>query len=232
MFKSFKNFLSYFNPANNPVFVGRQLKHPNGLFAAKVASGMNVSNKNLYDLTFRSLELNDGDRILEIGFGNGYFFNELSRKNNTAKLFGVEISKEMVRQCLKLNQQLIADGKLEVSHVSDSVLPYPDKSFEKAIAINLIYFWGNPIEYIKELSRVLKNQGELHIGIRPYSVLSQLPFAKGHFNIQYDNWWIDLFEKCGFQLMSNKSISEPTLQFNGKAYEMSGVCWIFKKQKD
>ena len=231
MFEFFKKLLAGLNPANNPVFVGQQLKRPKGLFAAKVADGMNVSNKNLYDLTFSNLDLKDGAHILEVGFGNGYFFKALSNKNSSVKLFGVEISKEMIRQCEKLNKQLIADHKLEVRYVSDSTLPYPDKYFEKAIAINLIYFWENPIENIEALHRVLKDQGELYIGVRPFRILSQLPFAENHFNIQQDEWWIDLFEKCGFELISNKSAAEVPLQFNGSTYEMSGTCWVFKKME-
>lgn len=229
MLHYFKNFFASLKLANNAYFVGRQLRNPNGLFAAKVAEGMNESNKNIYGLIFDNLEIDDGDRLLEIGFGNGYFFNALSQKNNSVKLYGIETSKEMIRQCGKLNKQLIADNKLEISHVSNSVLPYPDQYFDKAIAINLIYFWENPMENIEELSRVLKNQGRLYIGIRPYNVISQLPFAKTHFNVQQDNWWIELFEKFGFQLSSHSSITEPPLQFNGNAYEMSGVYWMFQK---
>ncbi len=232
MFVFLKNLLSKFNPANQATFVGKQLKNPTGIFANKVAAGMNVSNKNLYDLTFSNLELSDGEMVLEIGFGNGYFFEQLSRKNRNVKLFGAEISKEMISQCSKLNYKLIADQKLDVKLFSGSTLPYENKMFDKAIAINLIYFWQNPADNIKELNRVLRNDGELLVGIRPFNVLSHLPFAQEGFNIQKDHWWIELFESYGFRLTNNLTTTELPLQFNGKTYEMSGTCLVFKKWKD
>lgn len=225
----FKKVLSLLNPADNSNLVGNQLKKPSGLFASKVAKGMNVCNKNLYDLVSSNFILRDNDKVLEVGFGNGFFFEQLHQKNRNAKLFGVEISKEMVRQCLKLNRNLVAIMQLEIKHISNEIMPYYDEMFDTILAINLIYFWENPIENIKELKRVLKNNGQLIIGVRPFHILSHLPFAKGIFNIQEDNWWIELIENNGFKLITNQSITDTPLQFDGKTYEMGGTCWVFKR---
>lgn len=224
-----KVFFALINPANNGSFVGKQLKKPNGFFASKVAKGMNVSNKNLYDLTFQNIDLKDYEKVLEIGFGNGYFFEQLSQKNQRAKLFGVEISKEMVRQGSKLNRKLVADKTLEIKHFDGLSLPYEHEMFDKAIAINLIYFWQDPMAHIKELNRVLKPNAELLVGIRPFDVLSQLPFAQENFNIQQDDWWIKQFEMLGFRMVKELTTAEPPLQFNGTSYPMRGICWVFEK---
>ncbi len=231
MLSILKGLLSLINLANNGSFVGKQLKNPNGLFARKVAKSMNLSNKSLYDLIFKNLQLSDQENILEIGFGNGYFFEQLSQKNQNAQLFGVEISKEMIKQCAKLNKKIIADKKLEIKHFDGLVFPYGDEMFDKAIAINLIYFWENPIEHIKELNRILKPDGVLYIGVRPFDVLSHLPFVQENFNIQQDHWWIELFENAGFNLINNQSTTELPLRFNGKTYQMAGACWVFRKSK-
>jgi SAM-dependent methyltransferase len=231
MLTPLKKLFSFLNPARNSSFVGKQLKNPTGLFASKVARGMNESNKKLYDLTFQNLEVIDHDKILEIGFGNGYFFDQLNQKNQNAKLSGVEISKEMISPCTKLNEHIIAEIKLEIKHFDGLNLPYENEFFDNAIAINVIYSWENPSENIKELNRVLKLDGALKIGIRPFNVLSHLPFAKEHFNIQKDDWWIDSFQKEGFLLINNQSTTEMPIQFNGKTYNMNGTCLTFKKSK-
>jgi ubiquinone/menaquinone biosynthesis C-methylase UbiE len=231
MFSFLKHFLKSFNPASNATFVGKQLKKPSGFFASRVAKGMNKSNKKLYDLMFQSMVLNNDENILEIGFGNGYFFEELSQKNPKTKIWGVEISNEMIDQCSRINKKLIADEKLNIKHYDGLTLPYADNMFDKAIAINLIYFWENPTENIRELHRVLKPSGELFIGVRPFKILNQLAFAQESFNIKQDHWWIEIFQMLGFQLAENLNFEEPTLQFNGKTHQMSGTCWIFKKTK-
>ncbi len=229
MLSIIEKLLSLLNPANNAYFVGKQLKKPNGFFASKVAKGMNVSNKNLYDLVFQNLDLKNNENVLEVGFGNGFFFKQINQKNQSANFFGVEISKEMIRQCIRLNNELIINKTLEVTHFSGVILPYEKEFFDKLIAVNLIYFWENPTENIKELHRVLKPNGELFIGIRPFEVLKELPFTKETFNLQQDSWWITLFETYGFQLNKNQIIEELPLQFNGKTYEMAGICLLFKK---
>lgn len=231
MFPFLKKIFASFNPANDVNFVSKQLRKPSGILASKVAKGMNLSNKNLYVLTFKNLKLHGYEKVLEVGFGNGYFFKLLSQKNYNIQLFGVEVSKEMMRQCTKLNRRLMTDKKLEIKLCNGLILPYEDEMFEKAIAINLIYFWENPTENVKELNRVLKMKGDLYIGIRPFDVLSHLPFAQNNFNIQEDDWWIELFEKLGFSLINNQYITDTPLQFNGKIYDMKALCWVFKKSK-
>jgi len=231
MLSLIKRIISFVDPSQNSNFVGSQLRKPHGLLASKVASGMNLSNKALYETMIQNLKPNDYDNILEIGFGNGYYFNDIYETNDTINLLGVEISREMLYECRKINHALISENKLDIRLGTDNQLPFPADSIDKVIAINLIYFWENPSASIDEIFRVLKSKGEVHIGIRPYNILSKLPFAKNHFNIQTDNWWINQFEKSGFILTQEVTQSESPIIFNKESYEMCGKNLIFKKGK-
>ena len=51
----------------------------------KVGEMMNKANEFLYDFTSSTMELTENQTILEIGFGNGNFFDKLFSKANNLK---------------------------------------------------------------------------------------------------------------------------------------------------
>ncbi len=54
-----------------------QLRKPKGIFALKVGNKMNELNSYLYDISIDKINPEDNEAILEIGFGNGKFFDKI-----------------------------------------------------------------------------------------------------------------------------------------------------------
>ncbi len=71
----------------DPEFIAQQLRRPSGDFASEVGQKMNQVNEPLYDLTLDVMQPEDNNKILEIGFGTGKFFNKLF-----ARADGLEVS--------------------------------------------------------------------------------------------------------------------------------------------
>jgi len=88
---------------------------------------------------------------IEIGIGSGLFAEKLNIK------FGIDPSERML-EFAKQRNIIVEKGIAEN-------LPYDNNSFDFALFITSICFIDNPIKAIKETHRILKNDGEIIIGI-------------------------------------------------------------------
>ena len=98
---------------------------------------------------------------IEIGVGSGLFAEKLKIK------YGIDPSEKMLKLAKKRNV-LVEKGVAEN-------LPYDNNSFDFAIFVTSICFVDNPVKAIKETHRILKNDGEIIIGIiDKNSILGQI----------------------------------------------------------
>ncbi|RPH32709.1 MAG: class I SAM-dependent methyltransferase [Bacteroidales bacterium] len=118
--------------------------------------------KNTVDKTYKSIlenidsELNVNQNILEIGTGTGII--PFSVCSKVSSITAIDISPEMIR---------IANQKRKDSNiknidfqVQDSYsLTFPDKSFDIAIASNLLHLLYEPEKPLNEVKRVMKDDG-------------------------------------------------------------------------
>ncbi len=148
----------------NTQFMAQQLRKPSGEFAQKVGEQMNKFNEVLYDFVFSLMQIEDYDHILEIGFGNGKFFNKLFTTAKLLSVKGVDFSDEMIEEAELNNQSLISTRALKLYNRSSDNLPFPENVFDKVFCNMVIYFWDNPENYLKEIRRVLKPDGKFYAG--------------------------------------------------------------------
>ncbi len=114
------------------------------------------------------LNLKPNSRVLEIGFGPGVDIQRVSRQVQQGFVAGIDHSSVMVHQASRRNAEAIRAGQVELQQGSaDSLLPYPDASFDWIFAINVAQFWQQPQQVLKELQRVLKPSGKVAIAIQP-----------------------------------------------------------------
>ena len=209
--------------------LAKQLRKPSGRIAKKVGKKMNESNESLYDFALEAFELSDGDHILEIGFGNGKFFNKIFSKKNDLKIYGLDYSADMINQARANNQGNINDGKLTLRYGSSDKIPFPEKSFDKVFCINVVYFWEEPGKHLQEILRVLKPGGKFYSILRAKESMLQMPFTKYGFVIYSQDEWESVLKNNHFTIDSVKKITEPELIFENKKYQNQSLCFIAKK---
>jgi SAM-dependent methyltransferase len=104
------------------------------------------------------------DRVLEIGFGPGRLVRLLAAR--AGFVAGVDISWVMVGQASRVNLGAIRQRRVELQQGEVSHLPYPDRAFTKACALNCFQFWLRPEHDLREVRRVLEDGGRLLLGLR------------------------------------------------------------------
>jgi ubiquinone/menaquinone biosynthesis C-methylase UbiE len=163
--------------------VAAQLRKPEGEYALTIAEKMNESNLLLNTYTIEALDITEGDSILEIGMGNGYFVKQIVESDTNVIYSGCDYSPAMIEESIRLNQDLV-DQSVAQFHLADAHdLPFPDSSFTKIFTVNTIYFWEDVGAVLAEFSRLLKSGGILTIAVRPKEVMQQYPFTQYGFTM-------------------------------------------------
>ena len=132
---------------------------PSGEAGADMLRYMNEEHS---DLTLWALDLfdyNKDDRILDIGCGGGATLRNLAERVTDGHLTGVDYSDVSVALSKETNAELIESGRMEIVSGSVSELPFEDNVFNKVITVESFYFWPAPVESLKEVRRVLANDG-------------------------------------------------------------------------
>ncbi len=226
----FQRILSFFKRKPDPELIARQLRKPSGKFAHRVGQQMNEVNEPLYDLLLDIMQPQDNETILEIGFGNGRFFDKLTSRANDLHVNGIDYSKEMVAEAKKYNEKYVASGKLDIQMGSSDNLPFPANTFDKVFCNNVIYFWETPEDHLKEIHRVLKPGGKFYTGIRTRDNMRSLPFVKYGFSLYDSDEWKNLLEQNGFIFKGAHIKEEPQTEFEGKSIQLESCCIIGEKK--
>jgi len=210
--------------------LAKQLRKPSGWMAKKMSIKMNESNRFLYDFTLNEMHLSNNESILEIGFGNGKFFDEIFLKNPDLKVAGLDYSAEMVNAARNNNQCAINADKLTLRYGNSDKIPFAENSFDKVFCINVVYFWNAPEKHLREIHRVLKPGGRFYSVIRDKEAMLKMPFTRYGFIIYEKDEWETILENNNFSIHEVKKIIEPALKFDNKHFQHQSLCFIAEKR--
>ncbi len=223
MFKKFFQRLKF-------KMMAKQLRRPSGVMGGKVGSMMNKANEFLYDFTLDVMQPLKNDSTLEIGFGNGKFFEKIFSKAEGLKVTGLDFSETMFKAASENNKEAIANGKLTLQFGSSDKLPFPDHSFDKIFCINVIYFWDEPKQHLQEMFRVLKPGGRFYATVRTKESMMKMPFTKYGFSFYDTARWIKLLNETGLIFVEEKPVDEPVVEFDGNKLLVQSLCVVAEKK--
>ena len=81
-------------------YISNQFSKPRGIGGVISTFVMNKINRKLYESVIENIKVKKGDKVLDIGFGNGQLINELSLVND-GQFYGIEISEDMINKGCK-----------------------------------------------------------------------------------------------------------------------------------
>ena len=189
----------------DPATLARHLGNPEGEIGRAVIANLNISNAGGYSAALRKLTVNAGDRM--IGFGNGREIPGVLSLAQDVSYFGLEISETMVADAKTFNAEAIHQGRVTLVHGTSATIPADPGVFSKALALNTIYFWPNPVTDLKELRRVLQSGGRVVLGaLAPKSAIGAV-FQHG-FRLYEETVIEELLNQAGLTRVSIDTIDE------------------------
>jgi ubiquinone/menaquinone biosynthesis C-methylase UbiE len=149
--------------------VHAQFGRPSGFWGPIVGWIMAVrsSNRRRNVWAVSLLDVQRGDRILEIGFGPGIAIREISRIALEGYVCGLDHSVRMLRQARRRNAAAIRDGRVDLRLGSVESLPAFDAPFDKILAVNTVMFWNDPEKSLEELRHLLRSGGRIAVVHQP-----------------------------------------------------------------
>ena len=122
--------------------------------------------RNEARLVFKLLEPAKGERILDLGCGDGVWCNDLARKG--FDVIGLDISGIDLKQARDRAERLALRTKLV--HGDAQELPFADGSFNKVFSICAMEHMRDDGRVLREAFRLLRPNGTLVVSV-PTSVL-------------------------------------------------------------
>jgi SAM-dependent methyltransferase len=143
--------------------VTSQLAGPHGPFARWVTQGMLRANADTNRWVADSLELTGTEDVLELGCGPGHLLGLVASRLDTGRVVGVDHSSEATTVARdRLNGH--GDGVEIVTADVERGLAFPDASFDRVVAVHVVYFWDDPSAVLREVRRVLRPGGRVVLG--------------------------------------------------------------------
>jgi ubiquinone/menaquinone biosynthesis C-methylase UbiE len=211
--------------------MARQLRKPSGVAGHKVGLMMNKANEFLYEFTLKQMQLQPGTKILEIGFGNGRFFDKLFAAAPGLSACGIDFSATMASEARRNNATAINEGRLQIVQGSSAAMPFPDQYFDRIFCINVIYFWDEPQRHLEEIKRVLKPGGKFLATIRTRESMELMPFTKYGFTGYTPGEWEKQVRETGLQFLEAIPIDEPEVEFKEKLFRVQSLCLVAENKK-
>ena len=122
-----------------------------------------MRENRLKSLLITQLNLKDSERILDFGCGTGTLVLMIKKSRPDCVVYGIDIDPQVLEIAEKKARREGAD--VHLIQYNGITLPFADKSFDKVVTSLMVHhlFKEEKIPIIKELYRVLKKGGELHI---------------------------------------------------------------------
>jgi cyclopropane fatty-acyl-phospholipid synthase-like methyltransferase len=144
-------------------FFDRAKKSKAHALFCEMVYGENLCQHGLADLfqlnkLLEVLSLKEGDRVLDLGCGNGYITEFLS--DRTGAFFeGIDISSEAIEQASARTAMRKERLTFKVGNMNQ--LDFLPQTFSAAVSIDTLYYVDNLEETLKQLISVLKPEGQM-----------------------------------------------------------------------
>jgi ubiquinone/menaquinone biosynthesis C-methylase UbiE len=114
----------------------------------------------LTDAMTDRLRIDRGQRVLDVGCGVGQPAMRIARRTG-AHVTGIAVSRDQIARATALAEGAGLGDRVEFRHADAMELPFPDNSFDAAIAIESIFHMPDRGQVLAEIRRVLRPGGRL-----------------------------------------------------------------------
>jgi len=191
--------------------LAENLANPQGEKGIEIGEMMNATNIGMTLESIKTLLIEDDETILEIGHGNPAHVKSILNKAQNVKYTGIDISETMYEEAKRLNEEF--KNQADFILYEGEKLPFEDRTFDKIFTVNTVYFWAQPIEYLNEVYRVLKDNGTFVLTFGQRDFMEKLPFTQFDFRLYNTDEMEETVSKSHFKRMK---ISEKEEEIKSK----------------
>ena len=123
---------------------------------------MNENHRKISEFAFKCINVGENDKIIDIGCGGGVNIEKFL-KLTSENVDGLGYSEVSVAESIKRNQDAVDCGRCKLIQADVRDMPLEDESYNLASAFETIYFWPKIGEAFKEVSRIIKPNGQFMI---------------------------------------------------------------------
>lgn len=158
-------------------YVSSQFGNPKGFGGHIITFLQNVINRKMYNNVVKYIDADKCNRVLDIGYGNGYLISKIYMKCN-ADMYGIDISEDAMTMAIKKNKKANEQGKLHLGVGDCCALPYDSEMFDCVTSINTIYFWSDTVKGLSEIRRTLKTGGSFYNVVYTKEYLDKVKYTQ------------------------------------------------------
>lgn len=184
--------------------IAAQLACPDGDDGITIAEKMNDTNALLTERSIERLSPIIGERIVEVGPGNGVLSIPIIETIGTGGHYiGLERSEVMAQQA---REQLGRHARTSVDiHSGDCMAaPIGMGSIDGLMAVNVLYFIDDLSAFFTRIHEWLKPGGRAVFGLRSAQSLEGMPFTRYGFHIRSLKEVTECLKSCGFGDVDSK----------------------------
>ena len=139
-----------------------QCRKPHGDEGFETIENMNENHREISEFAFGIVNVGKNDRILDIGCGGGVNIEKFL-KLTKGNVDGLDYSEVSVEASLAQNRKAVDDGRCRIIQADVRQMPIGDEEYDLVSAFETIYFWPEIQESFREVSRVIKPNGQFLI---------------------------------------------------------------------
>jgi SAM-dependent methyltransferase len=146
------------------------------------------------------VEPGHGERVLDIGTGNGMSLRSIAERTGDGLAVGVDHSAIMCRRATRINADLIAAGRARVCCTASDAIPFEVAFFDAALSVHTLYFWDPAEPHLREIARVLRPGGRFVLVFRPAGAPGTSDFPAAVYRFRSLPEVEGLLLACGFDV--------------------------------
>lgn len=186
--------------------LAQNLADPQGEKGIEIGEMMNATNISMTLESIKTLVIEDDQQILEIGHGNAAHLKSIMSLAKNLRYTGIDISETMHNEAKRLNKEFESEADFVL--YEGKKLPFRDRSFDKIFTVNTVYFWENPVEFLNEIYRVLKDDGTFVLTFGQREFMEKLPFTEYDFTLYSNGEMEELISRSHFKRMKTSEKEE------------------------
>ncbi|MGM0365715.1 MAG: class I SAM-dependent methyltransferase [Actinomycetota bacterium] len=158
----------------------------------------------IHRIMLNHLDISSKRSILDVGCGTGNALILMSRENEDAKYFGIDLSSRMIEIA---RQKTKNDSRFEFRAADSANIPYGRNSFDLVVSSNSFHHYPDPLRVLAEVERVLKDGGSFFLVDACRDVFFPIKLQniyrkkleKGHINYYTTDEILQMLDQAGFE---------------------------------